>query len=102
MPQEYNLPNPHPGETLLEDFMKPLGLTAYRVATDIKVPINRIDAIIAGRRSITPDTALRLGAYFKTGPELWLNLQSHYDLMEVRRKGIPDITPCKKLDEKAA
>jgi antitoxin HigA-1 len=91
---EYTLPNIHPGEILLEEFMKPRGLSAYRVAKDINVPANRIEQIIAGKRGISPDTALRLGAYFKVGPEMWLGLQSHYDLMEVRRAGEPNIEPC--------
>ena len=85
MSTEYALANPHPGEFLLEDFMKPLGLTAYRIGKDIGVPANRIDQIIAGQRSITADTALRFAAYFGTSPELWINLQSHYDLMDAKR-----------------
>ena len=70
----------HPGEILLEDFMEPLGLTAYRVAKDIGVDPPRIHSIIAGRRSISADTALRLGQYFGVSAQFWLNLQSQYDL----------------------
>jgi antitoxin HigA-1 len=74
------IPPPHPGETLLEDFMKPLGLTANRVATDLRVPATRIGEILHGRRSISAETALRLGRYFGTSPQFWMNLQSLYDL----------------------
>ena len=70
----------HPGEILLEDFLRPLNLTQYRLAKDISVPARRINEIVHGDRAITPDTALRLAKYFKTSPEFWLNLQSHYDL----------------------
>ena len=70
----------HPGEVLLEEFMQPLGLTANRLALDLHVPSNRILAIIKGQRAITADTALRLGRYFGTTPELWMNLQAQFDL----------------------
>ena len=70
----------HPGEVLLEDFMKPLGLSQYRVAMDIGVPPLRISQIVRGIRSITADTALRLGRYFGTTPGIWLRLQARYDL----------------------
>ncbi len=74
------LPPVHPGEILLEDFMKPLGLSQYRVAMDIGVPALRISQIVRGKRSITADTALRLGRYFGTSAALWLRLQARYDL----------------------
>jgi antitoxin HigA-1 len=70
----------HPGEHLEEDFLKPLGITPYRLAKDIDVPPNRITAIIAGERDITADTALRLGRYFGTSAQSWINLQTAYDL----------------------
>ena len=70
----------HPGEVLLEDFMKPLGLSQYRLAQDIGVTPMRISQIIHGRRSITVDTAMRLGRYFGTSAALWLRLQMRYDL----------------------
>lgn len=70
----------HPGEILLEDFMKPLGLSINQVARDLDVPPNRISAIVNGTRSITADTALRLGTYFRVSPETWLGLQIDYDL----------------------
>ena len=74
------LPPIHPGEVLLEDFMKPLGLTQYRVAKDIGVPALRISQIVRGQRAITADTALRLARYFGTSPDVWLRLQAAYDL----------------------
>jgi addiction module HigA family antidote len=80
------LPPIHPGEVLLEDFMKPLGLSQYRVAKDIGVSPLRIGQIVHGKRSITADTALRLARYFGTSPNVWLRLQARYDLevMEVK------------------
>lgn len=70
----------HPGETLREDFLKPLGLTANRLAMELLVPVTRINDVVRGRRSITADTALRLARYFGTTPQFWINLQSNYDL----------------------
>ncbi len=74
------LPPIHPGEILLEDFMKPLELSSYRVAKDIGVPALRISQIVRGQRSITADTAMRLARYFGTGAGIWLRLQARYDL----------------------
>jgi addiction module HigA family antidote len=74
------LPPVHPGEILLEDFMKPLGLTQYRVAADMSVAPLRISQIVRGQRAITADTALRLARYFGTSPGIWLRLQAQYDL----------------------
>jgi addiction module HigA family antidote len=85
------LPAIHPGEILREDFMLPLGLTMNRLALDIRVPVTRIAEIFHERRSITADTALRLGLYFKTSPEFWLNLQSSYDLEIAKDKLLPRI-----------
>jgi addiction module HigA family antidote len=70
----------HPGEILLEDFMKPLGITQYRLAKEIGVPAIRISQIVRGERSITADTALRLARYFGTSASVWLRLQVRYDL----------------------
>ena len=70
----------HPGEVLLKDFIDPLRLTRYRVAKSIGVPQRRIDEICAGKRAMTADTALRLGRFFSVEPQLWMNLQSRYDL----------------------
>ncbi len=74
------LPPVHPGEILREDFMKPLGLSMNRLALDLRVPVTRMAEILHQRRSITPDTALRLGRYFNTSARFWLNLQAAYDL----------------------
>lgn len=74
------LANIPPGEILEEDFLKPMGLSQYRLAKDISVPARRINEIVKGERAITADTALRLGRYFKMSAQFWLNLQSHYDL----------------------
>lgn len=70
----------HPGEILAEEFLAQLGITQYRLAKDIHVPARRINEIVHGTRSISADTALRLGRYFGTSPQFWLNLQSSYDL----------------------
>ena len=70
----------HPGEILLEEFLKPLGLSQYRIARDLSVPPRRINEIVHGKRGITADTALRLGLYFATSARFWLNLQARYDL----------------------
>jgi addiction module HigA family antidote len=79
------LPLIHPGEILLEEFMRPLGISMNRLARDIAVPPGRISAIVNGKRSVTADTALRLGRYFGVTPELWLGLQSDYDLRLAQR-----------------
>ena len=70
----------HPGEILLEDFMKPLAITQYALAKAISVPPRRINEIVHGKRAISADTALRLGRYFGVDPQSWMNLQSHYGL----------------------
>jgi len=74
------LPPVHPGEILLEEFLKPLELSQYRVARDLSVPPRRINEIVHGHRGITADTALRLARYFGTSARFWLNLQARYDL----------------------
>jgi addiction module HigA family antidote len=70
----------HPGEVLLEEFLKPIGITQYRLAKDISVPPRRINEIIHGKRSVSVDTALRLSRYFGLSERFWLNLQARYDL----------------------
>ena len=70
----------HPGEILLEEFLKPMGISQYRLAKDIGVPARRINEIVHGKRAITADTALRLGRYFGMSPQFWIGLQTHYDL----------------------
>ena len=74
------LANVTPGEILQEEFLRPMAITQYRLAKDIGVPPRRINEIVKGLRAITADTALRLGRYFATSPEFWLNLQTHYEL----------------------
>ncbi len=76
----------HPGEVLSEDVLIPLGLSANRLAQALRVPANRISEIIAGRRSLTADTALRLARYLGTSPEFWLGIQAEYDLDVTRRE----------------
>ena len=80
-----------PGEILLEEFLSPLGISQNQLARDVDIPVSRIAEIVKGRRSITADTALRLGAYFKTSAEFWLNLQTGYDLRRLRATSWPDI-----------
>jgi addiction module HigA family antidote len=74
------LPPIHPGEVLQEEFLKPMGLSQYRLAKDTSVPPRRINEIVHGNRAITADTALRLARYFGTTDRFWLNLQARYDL----------------------
>jgi len=76
----------HPGEILLEEFLRPIGISQYRLAKDISVPQRRISEITQGKRSITADTALRLGRYFGIEAQFWLNLQSRYDLLRTEDK----------------
>ena len=76
----------HPGEILLEDFMKPMAITARKLSADIDVPPSRISDVVNGQRPITADTALRLGIYFGMEPRFWLNLQSEYDMRVVARQ----------------
>lgn len=92
-----------PGEILAEEFMSPLELSQNKLARDIDVPVGRINDILKGRRAITTDTALRLGIYFGTSPEFWVNLQSRYDLKLAKKTILPrierDIRP---LERKSA
>ncbi len=74
------IPPVHPGEVLLEEFLKPLRISQYRLAKDINVPPRRVNEIVQGKRSISADTALRLARYFGTSDRFWLNLQARYDL----------------------
>jgi antitoxin HigA-1 len=70
----------HPGEILLEEFLKPMGISQYRLAKDISVPARRINEIVHGNRALSANTALRLAKYFGLSPQFWLNLQSHYEI----------------------
>ncbi|MCG8310237.1 MAG: HigA family addiction module antitoxin [Cytophagales bacterium] len=79
-----NIANIHPGEVLQEEFLIPMGISAYRLAKSIGVQQTRISLIIKGERGITADTAMRLSKYFGTTPEFWMNLQREYDLRKVK------------------
>lgn len=79
------LPNIHPGEVLLKEFLEPLGISQNRLARDISVPPRRINEIVLGKRAITSDTALRLARYFGTSERFWLGLQIDFDLEEARK-----------------
>ncbi len=83
------LPPIHPGEILIEEFLKPMGISQCRLAKDINVPARRINEIVQGKRSITPDTALRLSRYFEMSERFWINLQARYDL-EVEKDRLQD------------
>jgi antitoxin HigA-1 len=92
------LPLVTPGEILVEEFLKPIGITEYRLARDIGVPARRINEIVHGTRAVTPDTALRLSQYFGTTPQFWLNLQTDYELRRIlREEGLPKIERRAKL-----
>jgi len=91
-----------PGEILSMEFLKPLGISQSRLARDLAVPVGRINDIIQGKRSITPDTALRLAVYFNMTPEFWMNLQSHYDLKLAKRNLLPKIERSVRPAEKRA
>ena len=75
----------HPGEVLLEEFMRPMGISINQLARDLVVPPGRVSAIVNGTRAITADTALRLGKYFGVSPEIWMGLQAGYDLRIAQR-----------------
>jgi antitoxin HigA-1 len=91
----------HPGEILAEEFMNPLGISINRLSRDLHVPPNRIHGIVHGTRAITADTALRLGTYFDTAPETWLNLQSEYELRIARRASGEEIAKSVRKREAA-
>lgn len=75
-----NRPPTHPGEMLLEEFLRPLGMTQSEAARRMEIPLNRLNEVIRGRRGITADTALRLAKLLNTDPEIWMNLQNQWDL----------------------
>ncbi len=78
--RQKKLPPIHPGRILMDEFLKPMEISQYRLSNDISVPPRRINEIVHGKRAITADTALRLGLFFGNSPQFWLNLQSRYDL----------------------
>lgn len=81
----------HPGEILLEEFLKPMGITAYRLAKDLHIPATRVHEIIKEKRAVSADTALRLARYFNMSPEFWLGLQIDYDLRMANSKEIQKV-----------
>jgi addiction module HigA family antidote len=83
--------NPHPGEILLEEFLKPMGLSQNKLAIELRVPCHRVHEIVHERRGITADTALRLAKFFATTPDFWLNLQKSYDLAAARELLTPEL-----------
>lgn len=83
----------HPGEILLEDFMRPMGITARQLSADIDVSPSRISDIVRGNRPITADTAIRLGLFFSMDPKFWLNLQMEYDMRVAKRILQKEIEP---------
>ena len=91
------LPNIHPGEILEEEFLKPLEISAARLAKETHIPATRISQIINQRRSITPDTALRLGKFFGTTADFWLGLQMEYDLREERERKAGELSQIKTI-----
>jgi len=86
---DQKLPPIHPGEILMEEFLKPMNISQYKLAKDISVPARRINEIVHGLRAITPDTALRLSRYFGLSERFWINLQTRYDL-EVEKDRLQD------------
>lgn len=97
-----SLPNIHPGEVLKEDFLIPMGITAYRLSKDLNIPQTRTSEIIHGRRRITADTALRLSKYFGTSAQFWLNLQNDYDLEEGEKTIREELIQIEKRKKKVA
>lgn len=97
-------PPTHPGEMLLEEFLRPLGVTQRQLADAIQVPYQRVNEIVNGRRGVTPSTALRLARYLGTSVDFWLNLQQRWDLyraMQDEQKEILKIRPLERVDEQA-
>lgn len=102
MSRAKKLPPIHPGEILLEEFLKPLGMSMNRLAEALHVPANRITQIVEGQRSITGETALRLARYFGTSPEFWLGMQRDYDLQVARDEFEAEIESQVQPRDKAA
>ena len=95
------LENIHPGEILLEEFLKPMQISAYRLSKDIDIPQTRISLIIKGNRRITADTALRLSSYFGNSAKFWLGLQDDYDIEDERQTKIEIFRKIRSLRENA-
>lgn len=94
------LNNIHPGEVLLEEFLKPLGISAYRLSKDLNIPQTRVSQIIKGKRKVTADTALRLSKYFGNSAQFWLGLQNDYDLEVEQIKNNKDFAQITKFNVK--
>jgi antitoxin HigA-1 len=92
----------HPGEVLREDFMHPLGLSSYGLAKALLIPVPRLHDVVLERRGISPDTAIRLARYFGTSEQLWMNLQTAYDLHCARRKAKRDVQKIKPRGHEVA
>lgn len=92
------LKNIHPGEVLYEEFMKPIGISAYRLSKDIGIPQTRVSEILKFRRRITADTALRLSSYFGNSAQFWLGLQNDFDLEEERHQLKEQLASIKKIN----
>jgi antitoxin HigA-1 len=97
-----HLDNIHPGEILLEEFLLPLEISAYRLSKDLKIPQTRVSQILKAKRRITADTALRLSRYFGNSAKFWLGLQDDYDLEEEKREKESELNTIKQFDHKAA
>lgn len=95
------LSNIHPGEILLEEFLKPLNISAYRLSKELGIPQTRTSQIIKGNRSITADTALRLSCYFGNTAKFWLGLQNDYDLEGEKRTRQKELRKIKRLKQPA-
>jgi addiction module HigA family antidote len=96
------LSNIHPGEILLEEFLRPLNISAYRLSKDLRIPQTRTSEIIKGHRSITADTAIRLSYYFGNSAKFWLGLQNDFDLEQEKKSKAPEFKHIKRLKEHAA
>jgi addiction module HigA family antidote len=94
--------NIHPGEILLEEFLKPLNISAYKLSKDLGIPQTRTSEIIKGKRSITADTAIRLSYYFGNSAKFWLGLQNDFDLEEEKKQKAGDFKRIKRIKEHAA
>ena len=96
------LSNIHPGEILLEEFLKPMNISAYKLSKDLGIPQTRTSEIIKGHRSITADTAIRLSYYFSNSAKFWLGLQNDFDLEEEKKSKAGDFKRIKRIKEHAA
>lgn len=93
------LPNIHPGDVLLEEFLKPMGITAYRLARETGLPQTRISQIVHGRRGLSAETALRLSKFFGTSAQFWLGLQNDFDLEKSRKTLLKDLEKIRTYSE---